>query len=1042
MRTKSVRKWSRKLLFLPLLVFLLGMLIPLVAPRIAYAYEDNDSFKIGKQQDRTEVAAIARCFELSSGLAPQVSPSDLNQQAIWGTIHEPDGNENQIPVGYEIDPDNGIRECQNLDFNALSFVGLSWEEFWKTAYGNSPGSDNNYHLKPGKSEELRKKILDGLKANRDSADSLVGPKEKDRRILIGLSHCIETVPEDRAPTGQIVDKQGYPKGKYQFRDGMDGGDTIPVGQDLTFYNDDNDGTYTCDTLINLGKNAINDLPNGKTLEDVTGTAGGAGRGNDGGGVGTQEMTCDIAATNPLTWVVCPVVDMMVFAISKTDKLITEQMSIETSSIFCTGGSNSDDSCHAYYTAWSTFRNLALGLLVIVGLIIVIAQAVGAEILDAYAIRKTLPRLLIAAIGITLSWPLMNFAVTLSNNLGFGIRDLIVAPFESFTSQVNLSFTDSWTNALIGTGAVAGAIPAWIAFGGLGVLVSYVATAGLAVLVAVLVLIIRQILIVMLILLAPLAFIAYVMPNTQRAFRLWWEAFSRALLMFPLIAAFIATGRVIAAISLQSGGVVNGIIGFVAYFGPYFLIPLTFQFSGSIMGGVGNFIQQRAQGAQGALSGYRGNQRETRVKRARTEGLYRNGFGRFKFRPGGKQRSVGSALNTVGFWGLNADEMIPYKLGTTHMMGMKKKAGIPGFRRGGHELHSEIKRARRDQTMQGVQDLDIGYKSGRLMAGEFQYYHSGLTSEGHQMLMDKFGTVDDNGNFKGYRAPENWGERQKVADIFTNHTKGQDPVTGQWDAKGIEAREAGAEMKATASEFEKYTKSPETNRVDGRLLGLVSAAKAGRLEMSDVVNNHNRLMESGDQENALRETTILQDALTAKRVSAARGHSIWYDTKGKAHSSYEDPASEKAQTSLMRINTQEIAGSKSEDVDALRETLVAGASDYQMEYNPETKQVQAKRGADGHPLRKDPDSIDAKRVKEIRGRIKTLAMYNSGDSDVGRKVRDIWVDRLQLPESQLEWGSGHSNDPHELVLAGLGGKPPEPPAAGGQSGGGGTPQPPV
>lgn len=781
-------------------------------------------------------------------------------------------------------------------------------------------------------------------------------------------------------------------------------------------------------------------PDGKTMEgDPTSSASvksSEGTLDSAGGSDANQLGCD-GSSNPLTWIICPVInDLLVPAIEATDNLITSQMTVDTQSIFCGPGSSNDDSCKAYYTAWASFRNISLGLLAIVGLIVVIAQALGMEIVDAYTIRKMLPRILIAAIGITLSWTLMSFAVTLSNDLGFGIRNLIVAPFHSLSSNINIDFADSpILNTIIGGGVAAAAIPIWTVSGGLGVLISYIATAGLAVLIAVIVLILREVAIIMMVLLAPIALIAYVMPNTQRVFRLWWESFVRALLMFPMIAAFIATGRVFAAISLNgtnSGGDIgtafHGIIGFIAYFAPYFMIPLTFRLSGGVMNGIGSAIAQRGQGVQGLLSGYRGNQRKERVARARAEGLYRPGFGKFKIPGTNKHTSVGKALNTTNFWALNADEMIPYKLGTTNLgKAIDGKKGIPLFRRGGQVLESQIQRARRDQTVQGAQDLDIGYKSGRLMAGQFQYYYGALDSAHRGELDNRFGIKDSKtGKITGWRAPENWAERMKTAEIFKSAA----------GPEGLEAREAAVELEATAAEFDKYTKSPETNRVDGRLLGMVSAAKAGRLEVGDVVNNHNRLLAAGNQEEAMRETTILQDALTPKRVSAARGHAISYDEDGTAHNVYDNPASPKAQASLMRINTQEIAAGKSEDVDALRETLVAGASQVKMELDHDTGRVKPAINDAGGVDLKDPNSVEGRRVKEIRNRIKTLAMYNSGDSDVGVKVRDIWVNRLGLPEDELEWGSrGHSTSPEDVAAAGFGpaGAPPD-------DGGGGAPHP--
>ena len=109
---------------------------------------------------------------------------------------------------------------------------------------------------------------------------------------------------------------------------------------------------------------------------------------------------------------------------------------------------------------------------------------------------------------------------------------------------------------------------------------------------------------MLIILAPIAIVAYILPNTQRAYKLWWESFSKALFMFPLIVAMIASGRVFAMLALSGPNgqnMINQIIAFIAYFAPYMMIPLTFRLAGTAMGGMGNFINQRAQPAFGALS---------------------------------------------------------------------------------------------------------------------------------------------------------------------------------------------------------------------------------------------------------------------------------------------------------------------------------------------------------------------------------------------------------------------------------------------------------
>jgi len=345
----------------------------------------------------------------------------------------------------------------------------------------------------------------------------------------------------------------------------------------------------------------------------------------------SQLACD-AGSNPLSWIMCPAIDAMVDIINEVDGIITDQLTIKTNNIFC----ENKGSCNAYYSAWQSFRNIALGLMAVVGLIILIAQALGMEILDAYVIRKTLPRLLIAAVGITLSWPIMNLFVQFTNDLGLGIRHLIYLPFAQLNGEIDLNFgsgaSDGIFNFIFGAAGTGLAVIGII--GGIGALLLYAITGMLAVLVAIIVLVLRQVLITLLVILAPIAIIAYVLPNTLKIYKFWWESFSKALLMFPLIAAFIASGRVFSAIALESKGPVSQLIGFVAYFAPYFLIALTFRFAGGALSQLGGFVNDRSKGGFDRLRQGRANQMKqfgrdihagqaTRLLGGAREGSYRD-----------------------------------------------------------------------------------------------------------------------------------------------------------------------------------------------------------------------------------------------------------------------------------------------------------------------------------------------------------------------------------------------------------------------------------
>ncbi|MDL2341584.1 MAG: hypothetical protein QFB87_00710 [Patescibacteria group bacterium] len=317
----------------------------------------------------------------------------------------------------------------------------------------------------------------------------------------------------------------------------------------------------------------------------------------------DNITVDCGPTFSLNWFLCPVFKGMGKIVDALDRLINGLLYVNTSSIFGT-----DDTSKAYYQAWSSMRTIALGIIAITGLTMVIAQALGMEIFDAYTVKKVLPRLIIASIGISLSYPLMEFFIGLTNQLGLGVRTLIYTPFQSLGTGIHLGSGTTLGLTLLTAGAIA-------AFTVLG-MVSFAGTAILALAIAFFVLVIRQLVITVLILLAPIAIACYVLPNTQKVYKVWFDSFAKALLMFPLISALVAVGRVFALTSMAANGgnpnAVQQLIGFASYFAPYFLIPLTFKFAGSALGRIGGFANDRSRGGFDRLRNFRGNRSKKRM----------------------------------------------------------------------------------------------------------------------------------------------------------------------------------------------------------------------------------------------------------------------------------------------------------------------------------------------------------------------------------------------------------------------------------------------
>ena len=523
-------------------------------------------------------------------------------------------------------------------------------------------------------------------------------------------------------------------------------------------------------------------------------------------------------------------------------------------------------------------------MVIAGLIIVISQALGLEILDAYTLRKTLPRVIIAAIAITLSWPLMRFAVTLTNDLGYGIRQLIYAPFSSLSSNLNFDFGSGAKDLLIGgsittAGAVGGGIALWIYTGGVGILLAYVGTALLAILIGLMVLVLRQIVIIILMVLAPIAIAAYILPNTAKYYKLWWESFSKALIMFPLIAAFIATGRVFSQVSLQTGSgsdPINRLIAIIAYFAPYFLIPLTVKFAGGALSNIGGLVNSRSTGAFKVLGNYRKGARKSRLERARGAGLYR------------KKDGIPGFLNKVGFYTLNADEQVPYTLGAANGRLTKGKynplgiAGRAAFGRQASEMAGAKAGSLVEQNAKAVEKANLHYTSSWAALGmRDKLIKSGMTKPAIDAMDTKYGIKDENGAYVGWRKPSNT-DYAGLVEYATDLEKAGE--------EGSNAKYAGRELREKAGILTSFGSHMETQRASLQSVAAVSAAKDGKLSLEDGAKIHNDSVEGakGDLAGiamAGAVMTQMENAATQTRQDWRRGKGMRVGDDGKTYSVY-------------------------------------------------------------------------------------------------------------------------------------------------------------
>lgn len=202
-----------------------------------------------------------------------------------------------------------------------------------------------------------------------------------------------------------------------------------------------------------------------------------------------------------------------------------------------------------FVAWGIMRNIANVAFIIVFLIVIFSQLSSVGVSN-FGVKKLLPRLIIGAVLVNASFYICQIAVDLSNILGYSLKDLfqgIATQIQTATASGTSTADESGNLGGIVTLVLASATLIWI---NIGALIVALVGAIVALLVIFVLLVARKALIILLIAVAPLAFVAYLLPNTEQYFHKWRKALTSLLLLFPVIGVLMGACALASAILLS------------------------------------------------------------------------------------------------------------------------------------------------------------------------------------------------------------------------------------------------------------------------------------------------------------------------------------------------------------------------------------------------------------------------------------------------------------------------------------------------------------
>jgi hypothetical protein len=323
------------------------------------------------------------------------------------------------------------------------------------------------------------------------------------------------------------------------------------------------------------------------------------------------------------WMICPVFNFLAGVADSTYGIVQSLLITDVKVVSTDSGT---------YRAWSVMRTFANVGFVIVFLIIIFSQLTGVGVSN-YGVKKLLPRIIIAAILVNISFFFTQIAVDISNILGGSLKSLL----DNINTSSGTAANDVWSTGNTFTQVAAGIFGGQLAltgiavagaaayFGGAGLLIPILLAAVLAIIITLFILIARQAFIILLVVLSPLAFLAMLLPNTETYFKQWRKMFVALLLVYPMIALLFGASHLASGILLEAFSKTNNLLGQLVALAvmvlPLFVVPTLVKGSLNAIPFAGKLASNWASRANGAI-GKNAKQSFTRSTFGRSLGIRR------------------------------------------------------------------------------------------------------------------------------------------------------------------------------------------------------------------------------------------------------------------------------------------------------------------------------------------------------------------------------------------------------------------------------------
>lgn len=287
-----------------------------------------------------------------------------------------------------------------------------------------------------------------------------------------------------------------------------------------------------------------------------------------------------SSLGPIGWLVCPTTGKIAEAVDWLYEKIENILVINPTPA---------EDGSPIYEVWKYLKGVTNIVFIIFLLVVIYSQLTGLGITN-YGIKKALPKLIVAAVLVNLSFLICQLAVDASNVIGNGLRGVFTSVAENAIfagdTAVEVSYTGMFASMIGGAAVAVGAGIIAFEAGAIWMLIPVILGALVAVVTGLVTIALRQAVVALLIMISPLAMVANILPNTEKWFAKWKDLLFRMLIFYPMFSLLFGASQLAGlAIIMSARDGFGLLLGVAVQIFPLFFSWSLMKMSGTFLGNI-------------------------------------------------------------------------------------------------------------------------------------------------------------------------------------------------------------------------------------------------------------------------------------------------------------------------------------------------------------------------------------------------------------------------------------------------------------------------